>query len=211
MVLFLFFLAGMIEKVYFCIVIASTMEEKQQELRRLVEQVMGMLIQTPSDFELLMSQIYQKTGQRLSMSTIKRFWGYVDKENADYRVRVTTLDILSEFCGYQNWATFCQADVGGEEESGDMVNRHLFAKDLVSGDLVRLQWKPDRIVTIRFEGSDLFTVVESINSKLRPGDTFHCLHIVDGMPLTLFGLVRDGRIVGNYVCGKIHGVSFSRK
>ena len=124
LVLFLFFLAGMIEKVYFCIVIASTMEEKQQELRRLVEQVMGMLIQTPSDFELLMSQIYQKTGQRLSMSTIKRFWGYVDKENADYRVRVTTLDILSEFCGYQNWATFCQADVGGEEESGDMGNRH---------------------------------------------------------------------------------------
>ena len=187
------------------------MEKKQEELRRLAEQVLGMRLQTPSDFELLLNQIYQKTGQRLSMSTVKRFWGYVDKDNADYRVRVTTLDILSEFCGYQDWATFCQADINGEEESGDMANRHLFAKELEVGNLVRLQWKPDRIVVIRFEGADLFTVVESINSKLRPGDTFHCLHIVDGMPLTLFSLVREGRIVGNYVCGKIHGVSFSRR
>ena len=50
------------------------MEKKQEELRRLAEQVLGMRLQTPSDFELLLNQIYQKTGQRLSMSTVKRFW-----------------------------------------------------------------------------------------------------------------------------------------
>ena len=95
-----------------------------------------------------------------------------------------------------------------DDESGNLANRHLFAKDLAVGTLVQLRWKPDRLVTVRFEGADLFTVVESINSKLHPSDTFHCSHIVEGLPLTLFNLVREGHITGNYVCGKTHGVTF---
>ena len=185
------------------------MEQKQEELRQLVEKTLGMVVKTPSDFEQLVRQIGEKTGQRLSMSTVKRFWGYVDKDNSDRHVRTSTLDILAQFAGFMNWATFCQMDPSSaDDESGSLTNRHLFAKDLKVGSLVQLRWMPDRLVTVRFEGADLFTVVESINSKLRPGDTFHCSHIVEGLPLTLFNLVREGHITGNYVCGKTHGVTF---
>ena len=187
------------------------MEKKQEELRRLVEQALGMEVKTPSDFELLLKQIIEKTGQRLSLSTLKRFWGYVDKDNTDYRVRVTTLDILSQFAGYQSWVAFCQADLAGSDESGTSASRHIYVKELPVGKHIALTWKPDRMVTLRYEGEDLLTVVESINSKLRPGDTCHCPHIVEGMPLTLFSLVREGLLMGNYVCGKTHGVSFSMR
>lgn len=185
------------------------MEKKHEELRRLVEQVLGMEVKTPSDFELLQNQIGEKIGERLSLSTLKRFWGYVDKDNTDYRVRVTTLDILSQFAGYQSWVAFCQADLAASDESGTSVSRHLYVKELALGTHIVLKWNPDRVVTLRYEGEDLLTVVESINSKLRPGDTCHCSHIVEGMALTLFSLVREGTLMSNYVCGKTHGVAFA--
>lgn len=185
------------------------MENKQEELRRLTEKTLGMAVKTPSDFEQLLNQIFLKTGQRLSLSTLKRFWGYVDKDNMNYRVRVSTLDILSQFAGYQSWVTFCQADLKSSAESGTSVDRHLYLKELAVGTHIVLKWKPDRVVTMRYEGEDLLTVVESINSKLRPGDTAHCSHIVDGMSLMLISLEREGSLMGNYICGKEHGVSFA--
>lgn len=186
------------------------MKQKQEELRKRAELVLGVEVKTPRDFELLQEHIYQKTGERLSLSTLKRFWGYVDKDNIDYRVRVTTLDILAQFAGYQSWVAFCQADLAGSDESGTLVNRHLYMKEQAIGTHIVLTWKPDRVVTLRYEGEDLLTVVESIGSKLRPGDTCHCTHIVEGIPLTLFSLVREGVLMGNYICGKEHGVSFAK-
>ncbi len=186
------------------------MEKKHEELRRLVEQVLGMEVKTPSDFELLQNQIGEKIGERLSLSTLKRFWGYVDKDNTDYRVRVTTLDVLSQFAGYQNWVAFCQTDLTEGDDSGFTPNRHLYVKDIPVGTLLVLTWKPARKVTLRYEGDDLFTIIESIGSKLRPGDTCHCTHIIEGLPLTLISLVRDGEVLGNYICGREHGVEFFR-
>ena len=177
----------------------------------MTELMLGFQVKTPRDFELLSRQIYDRTGKMLSVSTLKRFWGYVDKEHAGRLVRLSTLDILSEYIGFQNWALFCQSDVKGSEESDTMANRHLFVKKQPVGTHIELRWKPNRVVTVRYEGEELFTVVESINSKLHPGDTFHCSHIVEGLPLTLFTLVRDGSIIGHYVCGREHGVTFAVK
>jgi len=184
------------------------MEKKQEELLRKVEEVLGMELKTPSDFEQLGDQIYRKTGEQLSLSTLKRCWGYVGKGN---KMRVTTLDILARYAGYQGWVAFCQADFTVNDESGYMLNRHLYLVEQPIGTHIELRWKPDRVVTMRYEGQDLLTVVESIGSKLRPGDTCHCTNIVEGFPLMLFSLVRDGKLMGNYVCGKKYGVQFSAK
>lgn len=187
------------------------MEEKQDTLRLMVEKTIGLPLRTPGDFEMLIGEIQRRTGSLLSLSTVKRFWGYVDKEREGYHARQTTLDILSQFVGYDGWIAFCQASEDCADDSGPMVNRHLFVKELPQGSHIVLRWQPDRRVTVRYEGDDLFTVVEAVNSKLRPGDTFHCVHIVESMPLTVFGVVRQGVNMGNYVCGRHHGVMFEKK
>lgn len=84
-------------------------------------------------------------------------------------------------------------------------------KDLSVGSQLVLAWKPARKVTLRYEGDDLFTIVESIGSKLCPGDTCHFSHIIEGLPLTLISLVRNGEVQGNYICGREHGVELVKK
>lgn len=188
------------------------MKEKYDLLRQMAERMLGLEVRTPKDFEVLANQIFSRTGKMLSLSTLKRFWGYVERERTENRgARLSTLDILSEYVGYQNWSSFCQADLDGTSESDTMANRHLFARELKQGDFIELRWQPNRSLLIRYEGDEVFTVVESIQSKLRPGDTFHCPFIIDGMQLAIFQVVRDGMLLGSYICGKKHGVMFSRK
>lgn len=72
------------------------------------------------NFEMLIGEIHRRTGSLLSLSTVKRFWGYVDKGREGYRARQTTLDILSQFVGFHDRAAFCQATVeGGRRKRSD--------------------------------------------------------------------------------------------
>ncbi len=104
----------------------------------MVEKTVGLPLRTPGDFEMLIGDIHQRTGSLLSLSTVKRFWGYVDKGREGYRARQTTLDILSQFVGFHDWAAFCLATVEGDDDSGPMVNRHLFVKEQQrTGDVQR--------------------------------------------------------------------------
>ena len=57
-------------------------------------------------------------------------------------------------------------------------------------------------------GDDMFEVVESVNSKLLIGDRFCCSCFIDNEPLYLTRLVRDGMVLGAYVCGQKGGIKF---
>ncbi len=63
-----------------------------------------MKIRTPKDFEQLSDEIFKVTHQKLSPTTLKRIWGYVqDGSNP----RESTLDIMAQFLNYQSWEHFC--------------------------------------------------------------------------------------------------------
>lgn len=55
------------------------------------------------DFEELSERIFRNTNKRLSVTTLKRIWG-----RAEWVANpsMATLDILSEFVGYENWRAF---------------------------------------------------------------------------------------------------------
>lgn len=178
-------------------------EEQIDRLKTSVERVVGRKILHPKDFEFLSRQIEGYVGEHISVSTLKRVWGYVTS-NSD--LSAYTLDILSKMIGYEGWQSFCQEESDGEESSHKLICRKLFTTSLTPGEKLSVVWKPNRKIEIRFEGQDLFIVLESTNSKLAAGDIFHCAQFVEKQPLFLSGLYRQGMPPCDYICGRQGGI-----
>lgn len=180
-------------------------QEKYAQLRKEIEHTLGFAVQQYGDFTRLENAIMQRQREHISSTTLRRFWGYQSDQTCE--LREASLDVLARFVGYLSWKDYLEADsCQAESVRGD--GRKVNVGELRSGDEIRLLWNPGREVIVRFEGQDLFTVVESKQSKLRAGDTFHCQSIVDGMPLVLTCLVSNGMSPTNYVCGQKSGVKF---
>lgn len=196
--------------VYFCADKNTTMQNTQEiieQLKSAVELVVGRKIEHPKDFDFLEKQIEGYVGEHISVSTLKRLWGYVTSNS---EISVYTLNVLSHMIGYAGWSEFCQSRCVAEEESSHkIICRKLFTSALSPGTKISLVWRPDRKLLVRFEGQDLFVVLESTNSKLAAGDIFHCAQFVEKMPLFLSGLYRKGMPPCDYVCGRQGGIVWS--
>lgn len=75
------------------------------ELIEAVEQKLQHRVTTPRDFDFLSNEIQRTVHANISVSTLKRLWGYVNTES-DYRPRMFTLDSLALLLGYQDYAAF---------------------------------------------------------------------------------------------------------
>ncbi|MBQ7570714.1 MAG: hypothetical protein IJT19_00560 [Bacteroidaceae bacterium] len=73
-----------------------------EKLCRAVEQHLHREMHTPADFDYLSEQILSKTGSSVSSATLMRLWGY----RPSVTVRVSTLDILARFIGYNDYTHF---------------------------------------------------------------------------------------------------------
>lgn len=185
-----------------------TIEEMYGALRGAVEKTVGREMKTTSDFDHLAAHLLEMTKVRISAMTLKRFWGYLGEKNMR-QPRLSTLNALALYVGYTDWMTYYKhSSAAGEVESDFLKNNSLVTNSLVKGTQIRLMWQPDRVVIVRHEGYEVFTVVESVNSKLSVGDTFRCGLIVEGEPMHLSGLVHEGGEQTSYVCGRKNGVKF---
>ena len=183
-------------------------DEIYKRLQTAVEKAVGREMRTPRDFDYLVARIYDATGENLSAMTLKRFWGYLGEKNMR-QLRLSTLNLLARMAGYTDWITYYkESSAQGEIESDFLRNNSLVTNSLQKGSMVQLMWHPDRVVTIRHDGYEVFTVVESVNSKLSVGDTFRCGLIVEGEALYLSGLIHEGSEPMSYVCGREGGVKF---
>lgn len=177
-------------------------------LRAKVERTAGFTPKSPKDFTRLEREIFAATRELISTSTLKRFWGYNGEKYAVKPFR-GTLNILSNYIGLISWDVFCNITTDNGISSNYINSEILSTRTLQAGDVIRLQWRPDRCVSIRYDGLDMFTVTESKNSKLQPGDTFICPIFVKGEVLYLTHLVSNGNPPTNYACGKDGGILFS--
>lgn len=82
-------------------------------LRESIEVQVDRKMRTPKDFDYLSEQIFAKVHQTVSPTTLKRMWGYLSETATP---RLSTLNILSQFVGYDNWDSFCQNESAEEPE-----------------------------------------------------------------------------------------------
>ena len=174
-----------------------------------LELVCNREMKTPRDFDWLSEEIRVKRGETLSPNTLKRLWGYLP---SNARPREFTLDCLSRFIGYRDYAHFTSHEKtlsGDEPTSEAVVGKKLnVLQDLAVRDRVLLTWTPGRMCTVRLLEKDLFVVEQSERTRLQAGNTFRCGLIIEGEPLYIDDLVQEGRTPIAYVCGKVGGIHF---
>ena len=179
-----------------------------KSLREAVEKATSRKMCTPRDFDFLAMRIFDTTHTYVSPTTLKRFWGYLNNGKV-YQPRKSTLDLLSIYVGYNDFDSYCSSSSSNDCINSDFIKSpSLYVTSLSKGSIVKLMWNPDRCVRVSFLGDDMFEVVESINSKLQEGDRFCCGCFIDGEPLYLTRLVRNGVALGAYVCGQGSGIKF---
>lgn len=166
---------------------------------------MGRTIKSPKDFDFLARQIQGYTDETISVSTLKRIWGYVATQSKPSRYN---LNLLSRMVGYPDWNNFVSGN-GASASSRFFVKSKLMAQALMEGEEVRLTWSPGRVLTIACRGNELFEVLESVNSKLAVGDTFICHQFVADEPLYLSNLKHPGIPPCNYVAGQNGGIKWN--
>lgn len=164
---------------------------------------------TPRDFDYLSTRIFDKTKIYVAPITLKKFWGYLGEKYRQKPYR-NTLNILAVYAGYTSIEAFVNSlSDTGLNNSEVLHGPSLQTASLNKGAMLELKWSPDRCIKIRYEGYDMFRVVEAVNSKLTVGDTFLCYQFIEQQPLYLHCLVHCNGEPTGYVCGKEGGIRYS--
>ncbi len=179
---------------------------KEEKLKKEVERVVGHELREARDFDELSLLLIRGTRERLSPTTLKRFWGYLKNENV--QTRPHTLNVLARFVGYKSYDDFCEnACETVEPQSGITTTERVSACELKWGKKLVIRWLPDRRIVVKHQGDGHFIVTEAEHSKLNVGDTFVCHLMLQHEPLYLDQLVHEGMPPTTYVAGQRNGVT----
>lgn len=176
-----------------------------QCLCRDIEQHFGQQLQSPADFQLLLQQIWEKQHAVLSLSTIKRLWGYVASNGTP---RLSTLNTLAQFLGFADWSAYLVAlEQRGGIESALCTGEGIQTADLQAEDRIVVAWQPNRQCTFRYLGENQFVVEDSTNAKLQQGTTFSAARFMIGQPMYLDNILLADGTHTSYVAGKRNGLT----
>lgn len=184
-----------------------------EALVRLTNEKLGFEPTTPSELNELLMRIQKTTGQTLSLSSVKRVWGYVKYSGS---FSTTTLNILARFNGVKDWETFKtsiekEVAVTNDEDSGFHSDTMIDTGKYRPGDKIELSWDAGKGCELECVGHLRFRVVKSFNIKLKEGDlvTLHTLCI--GHPVHVSDIVRDDVHFTSYVGAKNSGLRSVRE
>ena len=76
-----------------------------ERLKASAEQKVGRQMHTPKDFDYLRECIYEESHEMVSLSTLKRLWGYDRYEGTP---RISSLNPIARYVGFRDWDDFLQ-------------------------------------------------------------------------------------------------------
>ncbi len=166
-----------------------------------IEKHVQRAMKTHRDFVWLSQEILNSMKEYVSATTLKRLWGH----QRDYNhPSLYTLNFLSRYLGYADYNAFQNGDLDNCVSSNILTGCYMTA-NLTKDDCLRLSWKPDRHMLVRYLDNDQFEVYEACNCKISVGDTFKSQAFVEGETLTLGGLIHENKGPFVYVIGKLGG------
>ncbi|MDE7347334.1 MAG: hypothetical protein K2N48_11440 [Muribaculaceae bacterium] len=173
---------------------------------RITNENLGYEPTTPTGFNELSRQIKQITGDTLSLSSIKRIWGYIPYDGEFSR---TTLNILARYNGMKDWESFKKSireNTSTDDQSGFHDNTITDTSKYLPGDRIVLSWNDGKECELECVGPMRFRILRAENIKLRSSDivTLHTLCI--GQPVYISDIIRDDIQFTAYVGAKKGGL-----
>lgn len=157
------------------------------------------------DCAILALDIESKTGQHMGVNTLKRLLGFINDEREP---RTTTLNIIAQYLGYDNWESLELLDNEAGNSNFNETLTEIHTTQLKHGARIKITYLPNRKLVIKHLGDNSFVVLESENSKLHVGDMLRIDHIVRGFPLLVSKVVRNNTSMGTFTAGKQQGINF---
>lgn len=176
-------------------------------IRTQIEQKFGKEIRYPLDCEALAFDIEQKCNERISASTLKRFFGFTQGTEP----RTYTLDVLAKYIGFKNWDAYLDTFIESNESSEFKDLNELHASDIQSGDSIEFCYEPMRKIVFRCEKAGLYKIIDAVNSKLKTNDIITFSSIVLDYPLFISSVIRDSVSLGALTLGKVSGITSIKK
>lgn len=159
---------------------------------------------TTNDYKALAVAIADSGAGYISVSTLKRIFGYVKDS---HKPTITTLDIIARYVGYGCYEDFYNAELETTVvSSAFLADNQIWSRDLQPNDMLEVGWAPNRYLQLKYLDKDTYQVVLANNSKLQVGDIFRVVIFVLGEPLYIDAIYRDNVKLGPYVAGIKGGI-----
>ena len=175
-------------------------------IRERVENKFGQEIRYSKDCEVLANEISNTTTKKISVSTIKRLFGFA---KGIEEPRLYTMDVLAVYLGYKNYDGLMLEFKSATSSEFEIVEE-IRVDELNLNVELALHYEPNRWLKLRYLGDSKFELLEVVNSKLLEKDIVVVSHIVRDYPLFLSNVIRQEKNLGSYIAAKISGVTAIR-
>ena len=160
-----------------------------------IEEQYGSKIRYSRDCDALSANIFDKTKQTVSGSTLKRLFGFV---KGTQEPRTYTLDMIAEYLGYNSYDELLK-EFNDNSNSEFNQLQEIIANTIKKGQKIRFNYEPNREVIIECTDKKIFKVIKSVSSKLKLNDSIKFTNIVRSYPLFISEVIRENQNLGQYV------------
>lgn len=154
----------------------------------------GLSLDKTKDFQILASDIENRTGRHLGVTTLKRMLGYINDDRKSYEYSLNTIAL---YLGYNDWAAYIKALQFNSFI--DYKDDSIYIHTLSIGTNLQVKYL-NRIIcfkVISYEGQNVLEVMSAENSSLYPGDILFVYKLKKGEYIEAEKLIRESSM-GNY-------------